>query len=51
MGCCSSTDASSEDVAIKNKPSDKNQPEYKAHIIELSDYDYEYTYTDSEGEP
>lgn len=49
MGCCGSKNLSEEEVLTKQPKKKKAEPlAYKAHTIELSDYEYSYTYTDSD---
>lgn len=48
MGCCGSksVDSQNEVMIQKNKRRD-SQATYKAHKIEISDYEYTYTYSDT----
>ena len=49
MGCCGSKAEYEEEIISKKKEPrlhDTKNP-FKAHTIELSDYEYSYTYSDS----
>lgn len=49
MGCCGSKSVDQTHIlAGSTRRKIPDGPTYKAHPIELSDYEYSYTYTDSE---
>ena len=49
MGCCGSKSVDQGQMLTgSTRKRIPDGPTYKAHTIELSDYEYSYTYTDSD---